>query len=117
MNEEVALADDVEDRAAWITQLGRDRRRERWVLERRTIERVQREEIAEAQHFARLEDVPFRQGGTLWHFHNTELLEKQGTEMRRHLILDLGPGGRAGAPRGGGRRGRRGRSRGRGGGH
>src|SRR5690348_6752762 len=98
MNEQVALADNVEDRAARITQLGRNRRRERWILERRAIERIQREEIAEAEHLARFEDVPFRQRGALGHLLGAELLEQQRTEMRRHLVLDLEPDDLAEAP-------------------
>ena len=91
MHQEVALPNDLEDRPARIAQLGRNARRERRVLERRTVQRGKCEQVAQTEQLPRLEDVALGESRALRHILGAQLLEEQRPQVRRHGLFDFEP--------------------------
>ena len=67
MNQQIALADDLEDRSPGIAKLRRNARREWRILQRWAIQCAQRKQIAQAEQLSGIEDVALGERRTLGH--------------------------------------------------
>ena len=91
VDEDLMLADHVEDRATRVAQLRRDHRDQRRVAVFRQIRRRERKQIAHVEQRPRLEDLPLREGRHLRRFARPQFVEQQLAQVHRHAGLHFDP--------------------------